>query len=258
VKRRPVKRSLGGLSSVAKALNVLEYVGSADRRSLSQIAAQTKMPKSTLLRLLGTLIDFKFLRRTGHGEYAAALKLWRIGCTAIDYETLRANILPVLQRLVKLTSETALYAVYDDGYATYVEKVEGLHPIRAYTTVGGRSPAYASATGKALLAWRGEAEIARLGAQADQLTEATHVGADNLLRHAADIRRAGVAVNRGEWRTGVWGVAAPVFGRDRVPVGAIAVSGPREHIEPQLDRLPALVRAAAQELSAYDATHLAS
>lgn len=237
------------MSSVAKALSIVEYVGLNGRRSLAEISEHTGLPRSTLLRLIAALVEFEFLRRTDHGEYGIALKLWRIGCAAADYGNLHETILPTLRHLVEKTSETALYAVYDNGRAVYMEKVEGLHPIRAYASVGGHSPAYATATGKTLLAWRVEDEIARVGAEAARFTEATHIGSKAILLNAAEVRRNGFAVNRGEWREGVWGVAAPVFGRDPLPLAAIGVTGPRDRVEPQIERFSQVVRAAARELS---------
>ena len=60
--------------------------------------------------------------------------------------------------------------------AVYVEKIDGLHPVRAYTSVGDRSPAHASATGKALLAGWPEQELRRVAAAAKPYTESTHTG----------------------------------------------------------------------------------
>lgn len=238
-----------GVSSIAKALSIVEYVGSKGRCNLAEITAHTGLPRSTLLRVIAALIEFGFLRRTDRGQYGIALKLWRIGCTALDYANLHETIIPTLRHLVEATSETALYAVYDGGRAVYVEKVEGLHPIRAYATVGGHSPAYATASGKCLLAWRPEDEIAQVGTAAVRFTNATHLGSKATLLNAAEVRRNGFAVNRGEWREGVWGIAAPVFGRDRQPLGAIGVTGPRTRVEPQVERFSQIVRAAASELS---------
>ena len=133
-------RDFHGLSSVARALSIIEYVGVTGRRSLTELSAYTQLPRSTLLRIVATLIELGFLRRISHGEYGVALKLWRIGCAAVNYENVRDTIIPTLRHLVEMTSETALYAVYDAGSAIYVEKVDGLHPIRAYATVGTQSP----------------------------------------------------------------------------------------------------------------------
>ncbi|HLX28610.1 MAG TPA: IclR family transcriptional regulator [Casimicrobiaceae bacterium] len=237
------------MSSVAKALLVLECVGLSDRRTLTDIAKDVALPKSTLLRLIHALIARGFLRRTAHGEYAVSLKMWRIGCNALDSGAIRDEVLPLLRRLVERTGETAHYAAYEDGSSVYIEKVDGLHPIRSYTAVGGRSPAYATATGKALLAWRDEAEIAEIGRRAQRFTDATTCGADEVSREAAKTRKLGYAVNRGEWRASVWGIAAPIFNRHAKVIAAVGISGPRERVESNIEPFSDAVCETAKKLS---------
>ena len=248
-KRTATAKSEPPLSSIAKALLVLECVGLSERRTLTDIAKDVRLPKSTLLRLLHALIARGFLRRTAHGEYAVSLKLWRIGVSALDSGAIRDEVLPLLRALVERTGETAHYAAYEDGSSVYIEKVDGLHPIRSYTAVGGRSPAYATATGKALLAWRDESEIAEIGRVAQRFTDATIAGAEAVLREAAKTRRQGYAINRGEWRASVWGIAAPVFNRRAKVIAAVGISGPRERVEPNVAPFAAAVCATAKELS---------
>jgi len=243
------KAGANPLSSVAKALLVLECIGLANRRTLGDIAKDVGLPKSTLLRLIHVLIERGFLRRTAHGEYAVSLKTWRIGRNALDSGAVRDEVLPLLRRLVEDTGETAHYAAYEDGSSVYIEKVDGLHPIRSYTTVGGRSPAYATATGKALLAWRDEREIAEIGRRAERFTDATHCGADAVLGEAMRTRKAGYAVNRGEWRASVWGIAAPIFNEHREVIAAVGISGPRERVESNIAPFARAVRDTANELS---------
>lgn len=243
-----MKDDFNGLSSVARALMVLEDVGLAENRSLADLVATTKLPKSTLMRLLASLIDLGFLQRTRHGRYAVSLKMWRIGCGAIERDSIRDAVVPALRTIVDQTGETALYAVYEDGHAVYVEKCEGSHPIRAYASVGGRSPAYATATGKALLSWREPREIEAVAAKAEALTQATLRG-QAISDECTAVRAAGIAVNRGEWRDGVWGIAAPVFGRLYNVVAAVGVSGPRERIEPNVESWSHRIREVARTLS---------
>jgi Transcriptional regulator len=71
----------GALSSVAKALLVLECIGLSKRRTLTEIASEVTLPKSTLLRLIQTLIARGFVRRTAHGEYASASSYGRSAAT---------------------------------------------------------------------------------------------------------------------------------------------------------------------------------
>ena len=237
------------MTSVAKALAVLEAIGDARSRSLTDIAKSVPLPKSTLLRLIGALIDTGFVRRTAHGEYAVTLKMWRIGSNAVNSENVRDEVIPVLRDLVAKTGETTHYSVYENGHAVYIEKVDGLHPIRAYTSVGGRSPAYATATGKALLAWRDGEEIAEVARNSRRWTDKTLVGVKAILRNAEETRRNGYAVNRGEWRPSVWGIAAPVFDRYGKVIAAVGISGPADRVEPKVEEFAAHVCAAAAEVS---------
>lgn len=227
----------------------MEFLGLRGERALAEIAAFTAMPKSSLLRVIDTLIGEGYLERTGHGRYRVTMKLWRIGCGAVNHENIHDRVLPGLQALAKRSGETALYAVYEHGHSTYIEKVDGSQPIRAYAAVGNRSPAYATATGKALLAWQDETEIRHVLEHAEPWTENTILSPDSMLAHLAEVRSSGFAVNRGEWRSEVWGVASPVFGRHGVVEGAVSISGPAERVSVALPAIADVVRETAISLS---------
>ena len=64
--------------------------------------------------------------------------------------------------LVEETGESVHLAIYDSGEVVYIDKREGSQAVRAYSHVGGRAPAHCVATGKALLAFAGEAEWVRI------------------------------------------------------------------------------------------------
>jgi DNA-binding IclR family transcriptional regulator len=244
-----VSRDSNGVGSVIKALRILETVGQFGTCSLADIAREVQLPKSTLHRLLATLCDEGYLERRGVAEYAVAVKVWRLGASAVDYGARHAEIAATLRSLVERTGETAHFSVYEDGSAVYVDKADGLHPVRAYTHVGGRSPAYASATGKALLAFQPAAEIARVSEHLETFSDATIADPDGLDVALDAVRRDGYAINRGEWREGVWGVAAPVFGPAGVLSGAVGLSGPRERIEPSLSDYSVIALTAATRLT---------
>jgi len=235
--------------AIKKALALLEAVGQAHEATLAELAEGTGLPKSTLMRLLGILVQTGFLQRTSHGHYRAGLKLWRIGASALDQGAVREGVIFVLRQLVALTAETAHYSVYEHGYSVYIESMDGLHPVRHSTAIGDMSPAYASATGKALLAWQDPSEIRRVAAASRPFTPNTLVGVDAIVGQMAKIRADSYCVGRGEWRAGVLGIAAPVFGRTGAVVAAIGVSGPEERVEPHVESYASAVRSAARTLS---------
>jgi IclR family transcriptional regulator, KDG regulon repressor len=235
--------------SVAKALLIMEYIGLEGLTTIAKLSARVGMPKSTLHRLITTLVDMGFVNRTEHGQYRISYKLWRIGASAVNLESIRESLRLALTELVEKTSETAHYSVYEDGFSVYVDKVDGLHPIRAYTAVGGRSPAYATATGKALLAWQTKAEIERVAGRVERFTDNTLRDAMAVLAHMQSVRGLGYAVNAGEWREGVWGIACPVFDPAGHPIAALGISGPRDRFESRIDELAEIVKATAARLS---------
>lgn len=65
------------------------------------------------------------------------------------------------------------------------------------------------------------------------------------------IRRAGLHITRGEVDEGRVGIAAPVFGRDRVVMGSVAMAIPESEATPEfIANISALVQAAACEIDA--------
>src|SRR5262249_48732834 len=139
--------------------------------------------------------------------------------------------------------------------SVYIDKVEGLHPIRAYAAIGEASPAYASATGKALLAWQTAEEIRAVAAQAVPITAATICREADILREVEVTRGRGYSINRGEWREGVWGVGAPILDTSGVAFAAIGVSGPQDRIKNSLHSLAVEVRSVASRLTMMPLNH---
>jgi len=67
-----------------------------------------------------------------------------------------------------------------------------------------------------------------------------------LRKELAQVRQQGYAVNRGEWRETVGGLAAPIFDAHRRPLAALGISGPLDRLRaPQLKTFtPEVLRAA--------------
>jgi DNA-binding IclR family transcriptional regulator len=137
-----------------------------------------------------------------------------------------------MQQLARLTKETIHLSILDGMDVIYLNKIESPHPVRAYSTIGGRAPAHCVASGKALLAWQGNAFLQGLEPRLATPTSRSIANRDALFDELAKIRRQGFAVNRGEWRDGVGGIAAIVFDMAGAPVAAIGISGPLERLRP--------------------------
>ncbi|KAG0921387.1 hypothetical protein G6F31_020346 [Rhizopus arrhizus] len=98
-----------------------------------------------------------------------------------------------MRTLADQTGETVHLSVLDGFDVVYVDKIDSPQPIRAYSMVGGRAPAYAVATGKALLAYQPDGYVERYAEQLVRHTPSTIVSMALLKDELRKIARAGYA-----------------------------------------------------------------
>ena len=120
-------------------------------------------------------------------------------------------------------------AVFDAGFAVYVDKVDSPQPLKAMTSIGSRLPATVTSTGKAMLAWLLRGARSAM-AQVKRFTPLTLTRRKDIERDLEETRERGYAVNHGEFRVGVCGIAAPLRDRSGHVVAAIGVWGAETNI----------------------------
>ncbi|WP_293223151.1 IclR family transcriptional regulator [Ottowia sp.] len=220
-------------NTLIKGLRLLEVLASRTQAlGVSELAHELQMGASNVHRLLQALVETGYVvNEGGRGGYRATLKVWELGAQALHQLDFRATAAPAMRMLLAETNETVHLSVLSGDEVIYVDKLDSPEPVRAYSVIGGRAPAYCVATGKALLAWReqpptGLMTVRRLQA----FTPSTLADTSALALELERVRQRGYAVNRGEWRASVWGIAAPVFDGGRHVVAAIGISGPAARI----------------------------
>jgi DNA-binding IclR family transcriptional regulator len=163
---------------------------------------------------------------------------------------LTASFHAVAARVVARHNETTCLTVLDGRDSVFVAKEETSHPVRLVTAVGSRLPAFASASGRALLADRPEREVAELygGCVLQTPTGRTLDGLAELLAILRQARRRGFAENIDETALGLHCIAAPVGPPGRVAAAiTICVPSGRMTTARKREMLPHLL-AAAREL----------
>jgi DNA-binding IclR family transcriptional regulator len=237
--------------TVVKAFRLIGTLAhSAEPRGISDLARELELTKSNVHRLLETLRAIGYVNRNENGTYTLSLEIWRLGIEVISRLDIKDIALPYLEALTRDTGETARLTIFVNDQGVCIQQVQSSNPVGVMTQVGGTLIAYCSATGKALLAYQPDEVVARIAASLVRFTPKTVVSATELDRELAHIRRCGYAINRGEWRETVSGVAAPVWNGERQVVAAIGVSGPVARLSmTRLKRLGPQIRAAALRLS---------
>lgn len=216
--------------SALRALQILELVGKHPRGlPHGDIARTLDIPKGTLTGLLETLTARSYLGfdqatrryRLGAqvlvlaGQYLSTLDLMEVG-------------LPLVRRLSELTEESAALAVRMEDEVVLVCTQNRVHPIMRSLEIGTRLPLYASATGKAMLAFAPEQEIEAYFARTDlaRVTAATNVDPADIRRQLGAIRRGDLAYSREEFQAGVTAMAAPVLDMNGQVAASLVVSAP--------------------------------
>lgn len=221
-------------NTLVKGFQLLELLARSDRPlGVSELAETLSLGKSNVHRLLQGLVELGYVGKAeNRGNYRATLKLWQLGNAMDTAMPLKAAAAQPMARLLSRTRETVHLSILDGGEVIYLAKLDSPEPVRAYSEVGGRAPAHCVATGKALLAWQPEDVLATMARRLKKHTPSTISEPAEFLQEMQRIRGTGVAINRGEWREAVWGVASAITVGDDIPVAAIGVSGPSSRIKP--------------------------
>lgn len=242
------------LSTLANGLEVLEQlIGS--KLTMRELSSRCGLPRQTTYRIVATLVGAGWVDRVRDNTYRASPRLWSLAAQSFSFADLRDAHASTVRRLADTHGESVHLAIYDRGSVVYIDKADGSNPVGSYTTLGGHAPAYCVATGKLLLAYSDP--VIREQVLHGELTRHTPLtlSETQLLRRELElIRVEGFAVNRGEWREGVAGVAVPVLSPFNDVVAALGFSGPAERILGRLDELILALREAIGDRSHSEST----
>jgi DNA-binding IclR family transcriptional regulator len=205
-------RAAGTGPVLARALQILGAF-SADHpaMTLSELARRTRLPVSTVHRLLAGLVDWGALERGDDGIYRVGLRLWEVGALAPRGQGLRERALPFLEDLSQITRENVQLAVREGSELVFVERIAGTGAVPVLTRVGARFALTATGVGLVLLAHAPpETQEEVLAGPFDRFTPLTVTDPAVLRRMLADIRKSGFSVSDRQVTMDALSVGAPI------------------------------------------------
>jgi DNA-binding IclR family transcriptional regulator/sugar lactone lactonase YvrE len=233
-----------GAQALSKGLSLLSMIAEASHPlRFGELMRYSAMPKTTLHRILQTLIDYRLIRFDEPSQsYRLGLRLFEMAHRVWSEFDLRSAAEPELIRLRDLAEETTRLGVLEGDSVLIIDQRDHVQAMRMANAVGSRIPASASAVGKALLAYRPPEELhTYLAAGSLQaLTPNSILSPDEFHRELSLIKARGYAIAIEEAALGVSGVAAPILDHRGEAIGAVSISGPAFRLPP--DRLHTLGR----------------
>jgi DNA-binding IclR family transcriptional regulator len=192
-------------------------------------------------------------------QYGMGLRFMQYGLQQMSELKLRRITRPFLSVLSEQTRETAVLALRAGFDRIYVDQIESTQPVRHVQPLWEPMPLYQGSSGRAILAFMPEADIAAYLATGPfpRLTANTITDPALLARRLEEVRLRGYDFTVAERLSETAGLSAPILDHEGRSVGALLVCGPAYRSE-FIQRSASLVRRTALQCSiqlGHAATH---
>jgi len=241
----------GRSPGVHAALSVMELVVTQGRLGLGDLARELQLPKSTLHRICAILVDRGWALRDEQGRYEPGVRAIGLGSRAANLPIV-TGFRHAVADLMTHHDETVCLAVIDGDESVFIAIEETTQPVRLQTWVGRRAPAFASASGRVILAGRAPAAVAaEYGGRALVTPTGRRLQTIGELEAIlARVRVDGFAENHEETAAGLYTASVPIVNQAATVLAAMTMCVPTSRMYPgRRDGLLADLIAAGEALS---------
>jgi IclR family KDG regulon transcriptional repressor len=248
------ERARGGVQSIGRAFAIIEEIArNRDGIGLAELSKRVGLHNSTTFHLVKTMVSLGYVRQLKDSKrYRIGRPLFALAASALDEIEMMSLATPVLDDLARATGESAHFSVPMGDAVMVLARTSGPGAFQLTDRVGVVRPAYCTALGKIMLAALAPDQFTRYLQRAElkAYTPKSITSVEQLAREIAEVRRAGLALDDGEFDSELRCAALPVRDFSGRVIGAIGISGPvwRLSIE-ALQKRARLVRPAADRLS---------
>jgi DNA-binding IclR family transcriptional regulator len=218
-KVRKSQRRIDGVQVIARAAEILWALSRyPEGTNLKQLTREVHLPPSTVHRILNALESARFVAFTSSAGYIQLGVGVAVLADSVPSDPGR-ELRPYLKTLVGEVGEAVTLGVLQNDKVLFLEHIEALHRLRAFSAVGLAFPLHSNANGKAILALLAKEEVERLiPAQLEPLTPNTVTQRSRLLKELETVKSERVAFDREEHTLGVCAVGSAL----RDPIGRLA------------------------------------
>ena len=212
--------------SLEKGLVIIEAFGYIrGPATLTQIAEVTGYTKAAVRRSLHTLCELGYALQRGR-QFSLAARTLRLGSAYVVSDALARLAQPILEITAERTRESASIAVLDSQDVVFVARATHRRSLSIGLSAGARLPAYASATGRVLLASQPRDWVKfilnRMSRPA--LTSKTLISVTKILHQVDLAHRQGYALCDEELEVGLRSIAVPILNREGATIAAMSLS----------------------------------
>ena len=242
-----------GVQSVERIFQLIESLAAHPAGAgLQRLAQDTDLAKSTVHRLLASLVSLGYAAQDENGRYRLTLKMFELSSGIVNSMDIMDVAKVHLERLAQRTGEAVHLVIRDGQDIVYIYKTES-GPMRMSSRVGLRSPLYCTGVGKAILATLPADEVTNIWQHTtpQKLTTHTIVEFDAPQAQLAEVRTNGYAIDDEENELGVRCVAVAIPGVGGRADSAFSISGLAPYMTPErIRRIATLAQDARTDIMA--------
>lgn len=219
------------LDAATRTIQLLQAVGECGTVSLAVLTAKLGWTKPMVYRLVRTLHSCGALRLLDDG-YSLGPVMISLGYAAMQSVRLVETARSTLTTIHEATGESTVLTVLDKTDVVYVDFIETEHLLMFRSRLGGRLPAFCTASGHVLLSGQSNEELEALFRDYKFVppTSRSVSSITELLNRVEEARANGYALVDQEVADGHRASAAPVFEHTGRVAAAISLSVPAARV----------------------------
>jgi len=216
------------VQSVDRTFDILEFLATEQNgATLAQITEKLDLPKSTIHRLLGVLIQREFVRKNAdNNRYRLGPGFITLCSHYLNNLELKTESSPFMEELSVNTGNVVFLAIRQENRMVYIDNKEQINSLRKYAIIGQSKPLYCTSLGKSLLMGLSDDEIRILlkNETYEKRGPNTISNIESLLQDIRECKRRGWSLDNQEAEPAINCVAAPVYDYRGQVIAAISTS----------------------------------
>lgn len=225
------------LKTLDSALEILTYFTKNNGAwGVRELAKEMGRSHSVIHRMLVTFEKHGFLQKDAETQkYELGLKFFEYGLLIQEKLKFKDMIMPYLDNIAENSRESVFLTLVDGIEGVCIAIGESNRSIKFEVTIGTRTPLYAGASCKSIMAYLPEdlqKEIIEAGL--NKFTDNTTVDPEQLLVELDEIKQKGWSHTIGEYTDDVVGISVPLFDHHGEIFASLTIAAPSYRITDEI------------------------
>lgn len=213
--------------TVVRSMVILNLFIEHTELTFQEIIELSGIPKTSVYRMLMSLEEMGFLEKGEDAKYRLGLIFLRFGSLVSNRIDIRQIAYPVMKELHEDVEEAVNLIVQQGDEGVYIEKLELKQKVRLFTAVGRKTPLYAGACSRIILAFLPDEEIREYleNTELESFCIGTVTDKEKQYEMIEQARRDGYTISNSELEKHTCSIAAPIFNHHGQVAAGLSIAG---------------------------------